>query len=317
MAGYNFQTYINEFLRLRGDWNSKRTLPHDLVPSDFSALFGEAFREIQRRKGILKTDTTSNLAAQMAHTIPASLMGYKIDTLAVEAETDTTKRRLTQRSYEHFLSVYDLDTPDEGLPGEWTYSRSSQRQILIGPKPSYSKTGGLHWTGSIVPTQLSRIYQSEASDLYTATATYASTTVTISNATPISSGKIQAGDEFGIVPTTGFDGQTLSDVTPISWYGISTVSGTTITLTDAYADPTATAAGFITAQVPTIDTAWPQELGWIPVYFALAQHYRSKNTELSVVYQVMAETALEGRGAEQPNIKLPRFVISDTTFGNV
>lgn len=304
MPGFNFQTYINRFNAYRR-WGGKGTLPFDATQQEYAEIFQEAFLKIQAKKNIAKTDTTISLSAAYGHTLPTTLMGYKIDSVAVEAQSTTDKTVLERKSYEFFLDNFDLDsTSTTGTPAYWTPSRSSQRQILIGPVPSYTKSNAVHISATLAATSLKRIYKSSV-DSITATVSAGATSVTISSGTPITNGNIVAGDEFGVLRASDYAGNTLTNQTPSAWYRISAAAGTTITLTDAFDELAASALSFFTAQVHPVEVALPGVLGFIPVRLALAEWLRFTDPDASFrltqeAMNELSETAVEDRGIVIP-----------------
>lgn len=292
MPGYNFQSYMTEFNRYRR-WGAKASNPFDIAPADMTALFHEAFRLIQLKTDIAKTKTTINLAATTyEHALPSTVMGYKIDSIQVESESSTAPVTLERKTYEFMEETFDLNdsTPTGSTPLYWSPSKANQRSIIIAPASSYAKTSGIHITASIAPIQMNRIYQSSV-DSYTASVTYDTTAVTISNSAPVTAGKIQNGDEFGVIRTTDWAGSTISNLTPQAWYRVTTASGTSLTLTDTFDEPTASSLNFITAQVHPIEQAYPGVLGFIPVKLALAEWlaYTDRDKAFQLKEEAMAE----------------------------
>ena len=260
-----------------------------------TALLTEAFATIQLHCDIGKTKTTMNLAASTyAHALPSTLLGTKIDSIQVESESSTTPTTLERKPYEFIEQAFDLNaTPTGGQPLYWTMSKASQRSIIIAPAASYSKSSGIHVTGSVAAVQLKRIYKSSV-DGYTASVTVDTTAVTISNSAPVTAGKIRATDEFGVSRTANSDGATISNASPQAWYRITTASGTSLTLTDTFDDPTASSLSFVTAQVHPIEIAYPGVLRFLPVRLALAEWLRY--TDQDKAFQLRQEAIQELQG---------------------
>lgn len=312
MPGYNFQTYIdkfNEHLR----WGSKLSLPFHETPTVLSSLLTEAFRFIQLHKNVAALDTTISLTASTyAHALPSTVMGWKIDAVEVEGSSSTDKTRLEHKTIDFIRSNYDLnDTSSTGTPIYWAVSDSAQRSIILAPAPSYSKSGGVHIYGTIQSAPLWRRYQSDAVDDYTASITYNTTSVTISNGGPITAGQIVDGDEFGVVRTTDDTGRTQTNISPIKWYRITTASGTTLTLTNTFDEPSASSLKFVTAQVHPIEIAMPGVLGFVPVKLALAEWLKHTDRDRAFGYQQEALADLMAIPVEKRGVKVPLQNIRD------
>lgn len=292
---WNLFTYSTLFYAQLGPKHIEAKPDLNLCPwPEFIDRINRACADIQARfPTYIKRDTDIPLVAGTwsYDTHPARL-GQSARSLRIKQTGDTRDRELEYLEYPEFTRRYDLSatTLDSGEPTAWTWSQTSQRNILIRPVPTIA--------GSIIMevpllSYISRMYYSPTASV-TASATWESTTITISSGTPITNESIQQGDAIGLIYTTDPFGQTISNFpTPDNWTGIEAApSGTTITINPPWARPTVSGLGFVTAEVWPGEFAMPGAFRDAPVWLALAEKMQTEDPAAADRFLMRAEQIL-------------------------
>lgn len=311
MAGYNLAQYIQQFRFLtdRGVFTqaSSKQVPDGAVIN----MLNEAIDRIHRQHPIAPTRNAQALVAeQMAYTVPANVNRPNIRSVSIIG-TDGKEKPLDNILFSDFLTIVDIHDPvGSSAPGYWCENEDDQREILISPS-NFATANGLIIRSAVRPTPLERVFHSNINgNSLTVGMTNGSATATVSDAAPVTSTEIQAGDELGIIKTVNTDGSTTSAAEPpYIWYGISAAPNATLTLDEVYRGLTESTANFVTSQVSEIEKAWPGGMRWAPVYFALSSFYKNSNPALSAGFRADGEQDLAVLDNPKRNLKIERRAV--------
>ena len=308
MAGFNLRTYADHFLQEAFNWQVQDSWPPHMPQGLFLHLINEALRRCQDRLKVDRTRSAANLTAQtMAYTLPTGMLGrdFKIE---IVPDSGTGQNFIAPLGYDAFVSIYDIDdaTAGTGVPRNYTISKSNDRQILLGPSPSYSATNGIVYTAVVNSTFLGRMYQGDhpptGSDITVTTLNNGAATCTLSGGTPIDV-EIQQYDEFAVRPGFQSDSAAPTTETGRKWYQISstTVGSNLFTLAENYGERSVSSGtNFLTAEVSELERLSPGKLGFAPVYLALSLYYRTKDPSISQLYKSDYEEAIRSADSSFP-----------------
>ena len=215
------------------------------------------------------------VAGDRGYPIPPATVHDRI--IQIRYGDGTTFVPLTMLQVPRFLDLFQ-DGAERGTPKYYAVIPGT-RQIWIGPTPDQSLIGGLRVIAQPMPEPLSRMCQSSAHAV-TAAITSGGTTVTLSGSL---AAEIMPGDEFGVVPTVQSDASQVIEASPQVWYTVATVPSpiATLTLAEPYTGPTASAASFIVAQVPSIEFSFPGQYGSVIPQLAAARILTTRDPNLS------------------------------------
>jgi hypothetical protein len=305
MPGWNLLKYRSRFLQQVAHWQGQAVSPAHIPDVIFLELMNDALRETQDELGIDKVRETANLAdGTMTVAVPTTLMGRKFNRIDVENESDDGYHELTHLPYDQFVASYDVDAPgsNKGVPNSYTWSKSNQRQILLGPSPSFTKSSAVIFTGDAVPDMVGRWFNGaqppDGGTAVTATGNNGSSSVTLSSGT-YSDIEIGDDDEFGVGGLRQIDGATPATEIPRKWYGITSVATTALTLDGNYGERNFSTQTFMTAEVSQLEKAWPGGLGVLPVEKAIAAYFEVSNPP---IFQIFENKWLRGLAKKRPHI---------------
>jgi len=165
----------------------------------------------------------------------------------------------------------DDTTYSTGVPQYW-YFNDDASAIGLYPIPDKSSSSGLKVFFAVKPTNLSRYWGTPVTTSLTASVTNASTAVTLS---ATGTGNAVATDEIGVISS--------ETAMPTAWYTASAVSGTSVTLSAAYAGATNATAKFVTGQAFTLGNYFPAQ-AWAIVYFAAGMILQDQDPERASKY---------------------------------
>lgn len=304
-SGYNLWTwrdYVMYLLESRMNSAASADLTESVLLRVLNDAHLEACRLAQfRRSTEFSIDAVSGTRA---YSLPATTMQDKV--VQVRFGDGSTFSPLSMLPVDRFLEMYQ-DGAETGTPRYYTIV-PGVRQFWVGPTPDASVTGGLRLIAQTVPDPLSRLCQSYSHSV-TASVTTGSATVTLSGTL---AADVQMGDEFGIVPTLQSDASEMVEASPQEWRVISAVSSpiTSLTLAEVYTGPTLTAAAFVTAQVPSLESAYPGQYGMMIPQLAAARLLSTRDPNLS--------DRLRGEALQAFNLQMDtsfRAVVPKTAIG--
>ena len=318
MAGYNLQTYMEEYRRKANSSSLVRSSDSDITDTEIVRGIHEAIGAIANRYRIdvdrVASGTLTAGSADVlmpANRLCANILSVRIYANASINYLNAPLQYLTNEQFEsHYPMSAPLETPVspqiQGIPVHYTISRADPTKIILGPVPNYTRANGIVFEYNPVEAALERVYNQSA---ITCSVTHGSPTVTLSGS--VSDTMIFPGDEWGICPTTNFDGSATTDDTPRRWYQIiavtTTLGITYLTLGENWTGPATslTAQRFITAQVPYIEQNFPNTLGYAPVYLALNSRYCVDQPDaaasiLALADQWLSKMSLGGPQPDQP-----------------
>lgn len=323
MAGFNLQTYIDEFRSQANDATFSRGSDAQITDTEICRRIMSAILFYQNRFNI---DTIRANAAfdfvsgQSDYLLPGNRLAQTIRSVRAyqtgSAVAMTELQYLTNSQFQTFYGAAGpLDTPNSsvasGPPRHWTMSRADGTKLLIGPAPNFTRSDAMAVEYTVIETNLDRCYNQSAITAYITEGTaVVELTSTVANT------YIQVGDEFGVCPSANFDGTATTLDTPRTWYQIYAKTdgvarsatpgvGTTTYLTlnslyNAGASSALTALRFITAQVPLMEQHFPATLQMAPVYQALATKYRGSEPKRAAEWAAAADEIIESANLGTP-----------------
>lgn len=326
MPGYNLATLFEEF---RAGYNGTARAPipmPDVTDAEAFRLINEGYLYFQKR---LKVELTRNTSVALTsgtatYTLPQTRLARSIHDIRLVNSDGDGEIKLQHITPQAMRDLFYLDSTstDTGDPAYWCYSESTNGQIIIRPVPTWTASGGIRIYHAPMPIPLERIYFPTAATV-AATATNGSASITLNKGTSTISDiatKIQAGDEFGIIETTNFDGAAppvTANEAVAKWYSISTVtagaSSTTLTLAESWTGLAKSSVRFITAQVSEIEKAMPGFLGFVPAYRALWLRLQRTKPDVADQYRAMVDEFLNDFSMEDPgtdnygHVNTPQF----------
>ncbi len=282
MAGYNLETYRNMFAELAEGQGHKLDLLSNLPEVRIDSYINDAFADIADRHNLLKSrnGTADLTSGSYDVSLPTDRLGRRLETVQLLPATGTEPKALTFLTYDQFIARHNLDTPDTSEPAHWTYSRTDDEKILVGPAPNYTRTDAVLLTYPRLLSPLMRVYHSATpptGSAITASVSKGSPTVTLSSSTP-SGIEFRAGDDFGFIAGQMADGNSPAVATaPRRWYRSSTLATTTLTLAENFDERDVTDGTFVTAEVSPLERAFPGKFRWLAVQFAVAAYLETSN----------------------------------------
>jgi hypothetical protein len=311
--GYNLSVYLEELRALTTGIRSARSsvLNTDL---HLTRALNVAHLDLLAEIGITETTTDQALTSgQSDYDLPANILGSRVKAIQIDNSTGNGRIRLTGRTRDAFRKIYNLsDTTAtaQGVPLDWAIHETNRRQISIRPIPNYSVAStGIHITHEFVPTPMSRVWRPDKLTPAITADPLDGTLSQIDLSDDPDTLRVAVGDEFGIIPSTGFDEVAVQNQLPLLWFEILTI-GTDpdlFTLTEDFqGDSVASGQSFMTAQVPDIERLFPGIAQRTLVDLAASKMLRPTNRRmandlLSLVNTVLEElfedgSHFEGRG---------------------
>lgn len=276
MRGYNLWTwrdYVVYLLESRMNSASSADLTESVLLRALNDAHQEACRLAQfRRSTEFSVDA---VAGTRAYPLPPSVAHDKV--VQVRYGDGSTFQPLAMLPVDRFMELFQ-EGVETGTPRYYTIV-PGVRQFWLGPTPEASVTDAIRMIAQTLPDPLSRICQSVAHSV-TASLTGGSSVVTLSSSLPV---EVQAGDEFGLIPTVQSDAAAMTEATPQTWYTIQTVPNpiASLTLAETYQGPSLALASFIVAQVPSIEFAFPGQYGMMIPQLAAARLLATRDPNLA------------------------------------
>ena len=286
MPGYNLQTYKDRLLFWLEGGRFQRT--SSLNKSD-TLLFGaldSAFLKIQEELRLKMTRSVSLAltAGVNLYSLPENVMGRRVQGLKVKARDGLSwGEDLSRMSWPRFVSLYDVDqlnSSSGGTPVAWALNPNNPRQFYLGPAPDYGLASGVQLYYDAMAAPLHRIWNQS---VITGSISSGGTALTASASV---GSNVVAGDEIGFVPGTQTDGGAITGESPRRGYRVDSVSGTAITLSEAFGEAAVSGGRLLSAQVSEIEREQPGLLRWMPCEFAKAEYLAS--VDMGVAQQQLA-----------------------------
>lgn len=308
---YNLAVMRDEFMRIAYQGKFQRWSDATLTDAYFLRLINEAQRVFIDHFQLPYEDDSSFdvVDGTASYTLPANIMGSRVYRVAVKYD-GTNWTNLERRNYPF------PDGVSESRPLFFAIDPTNSHKIILHPTPGTDITDGLKVFYGRVPAPLSRLWVPTGT---TAAITYNTTAVTLSAAA--SSGAIAVGDQFGVCRTSQSDGESVVvGETPVLWYEISAIDGTSITLSTAFEEPTETVANFVIAQVPDVESYAPGRAGFTLAWYAAGLDLRARAPERADQVMQMAIQHMQSYISDEDGTDLhigrsPNAMIADNFRG--
>lgn len=271
--GYNAHAML---AKLRYELQGSRKAGSSLTYTDAHLLteLNHAYAQLQKELQLHSTERSGALTSgEQNYSLPDNVSGLKVKEIRVLNRTGNGSTPLSRRTKDYMRNFYALDDTGasvQGSPADWGPHQSNSRQVTIRPVPNYTSASGLLFYFTVRHAPLHRIWRpGSLGTPITAGVVNGDPDVTLSGA--IDTEIVQVGDHVGVIPTLNKDQSVVADENPIEWYEILTLATPVITLTENYTGETDTTVDIIVAQVSELEVAFPDKMGWVPVYMAAAE----------------------------------------------